>query len=77
MSNFLLSAGARGVDSELGMLGWLVRSIDAREICDLSLACARVQTLRIPPLAFLDGGVDEHLDEREVGVFVDVAQVCA
>ena len=64
----MLDAGDRGVDPELGMFGWLVWSIDAREVCDLSRACARVQTLWVPPLAFLDGGVDEHLDEREGGV---------
>ena len=70
-------AGGRGVDPELGMLGRLVRSVDPGEALDLARACARVEALGISPLAFLDGRVDEHLDERQVGLLVRLAQVRA
>ena len=54
-----------------------IRRIDAREALDLAGSGARIQTLRVTPLALLHRGVDEHLEERQVRLLVRVAQVIA
>ena len=72
-----LHVGRHRVHPQLGTRGRLVRSVDAGEAPDLSRSCTCVETLRISTFALVNGRVDEHLDEWEVGLLVSLAQVLA
>ena len=63
------------VDSQLWMWRWLIRSVDAGKALDLPGPRAGVEALRVTALALIDGRVDEHLDERQIGFPVCLAEV--
>src|SRR5947208_1765322 len=48
---------------DLGMLGWLVRIINAGKVFDLAQSRLGVKAFGIPPFAFFQGSINENLHE--------------
>lgn len=61
----LLNAGLLRVDVDLCVLWCFIWSTDTSELLDLASSRLLVQALRVTLLSFLNGNVNEHLDEWE------------
>lgn len=69
----LLDARILRVDDEVGLGRHVVSLIDAREALDDTLTRLLVETLDVATLAHLERRLNEHLEERQIGVRVDLA----
>src|SRR6185312_17376060 len=63
----LFGAEIGRVDVDLGVLGRLVGTVDAREVLELARTRLRVKAFDIAPLGLSEGRVDKEFEELSVG----------